>query len=71
MSKLKIDGEKLREQIQIKYNTQTAFANELNVTNASVSRWINEKTVPSRTIYRICDALNIKKEYLVKEDSNE
>lgn len=61
-------GENLRNQLYAKGKTQADISRNLNVTEASVSRWVNGQSVPRATmIDKLCLFLNCSVEDLTTD----
>lgn len=63
-------GENLRNQLYAKGKTQADISRNLNVTEASVSRWVNGLSVPRASmIDRLCNYLHCSVEDLTVDHS--
>lgn len=63
-------GENLRNQLIVKNKSQADIARYLNVTEASVSRWVNGQSMPrAKMLDRICLFLNCSVEDLTADHS--
>lgn len=65
-----ISGDRIREMLKNKGMTQRELAEKAGITEASISRYINDKRIPKITFVRkIADALGTTIDYLI-EGSN-